>query len=105
MRPTFLPHAERALGFPIDVITGHEEARLIYNGVAPRAAGDATTPRLVVDIGGGSTEFIIGRGHKPRELESLKIGCVGLTKRFFPDGRLTRLRSSRPTTAAAPRSR
>jgi exopolyphosphatase/guanosine-5'-triphosphate,3'-diphosphate pyrophosphatase len=84
----FLPQAERALGFPIDVIGGHEEARLIYLGVAhelPRSV----EPRLVIDIGGGSTEFIIGRGLEPERLESLKIGCVGLTQRFFPDGRLT----------------
>ena len=84
----FLPQAERALGFPIDVIGGHEEARLIYLGVAhelPRSPD----PRLVVDIGGGSTEFIIGRGLEPERLESLKIGCVGLTQRFFPDGVLT----------------
>jgi exopolyphosphatase/guanosine-5'-triphosphate,3'-diphosphate pyrophosphatase len=84
----FLPQAERALGFPIDVIGGHEEARLIYLGVAhelPRSL----EPRLVVDIGGGSTEFIIGRGLEPERLESLKIGCVGITQRFFPDGRLS----------------
>ena len=84
----FLPQAEHALGFPIDVIGGHEEARLIYLGVAhelPRSL----EPRLVVDIGGGSTEFIIGRGLEPERLESLKIGCVGVTQRFFPEGRLT----------------
>jgi exopolyphosphatase/guanosine-5'-triphosphate,3'-diphosphate pyrophosphatase len=84
----FLPQAERALGFPIDVIGGHEEARLIYLGVAhelPRSI----EPRLVVDIGGGSTEFIIGRGLEPERLESLKIGCVGMTQRFFPEGRLS----------------
>jgi exopolyphosphatase/guanosine-5'-triphosphate,3'-diphosphate pyrophosphatase len=84
----FLPKAERALGFPIDVITGHEEARLIYNGVA-HVLPATTEPRLVVDIGGGSTEFIIGRGHTPEKLDSLKIGCVGLTQRFFATGRLT----------------
>jgi exopolyphosphatase/guanosine-5'-triphosphate,3'-diphosphate pyrophosphatase len=84
----FLPQAERALGFPIDVISGHEEARLIYLGVAhelPRSLD----PRLVVDIGGGSTEFIIGRGLEPERLESLKIGCVGFTQRFFADGIVT----------------
>jgi len=84
---TFLPQAERALGFPIDVITGYEEARLIYHGVAHvLPASDA--PRLVIDIGGGSTEFIIGTGLVPERLESLKIGCVGLTQRFFPAGAL-----------------
>ena len=84
----FLPRAERTLGHPIDVIGGHEEARLIYLGAAhelPRSL----EPRLVIDIGGGSTEFIIGRGLEPERLESLKIGCVGLTQRFFGDGSVT----------------
>ena len=85
---TFLPQAERALGFPIDVITGFEEARLIYNGVA-HVLPASDEPRLVVDIGGGSTEFIIGRGHVPERLESLRIGCVGITQRFFPAGALS----------------
>ncbi len=84
----FLPQAERALGFPIDVITGHEEARLIYLGVA-HVLPASTEPRLVIDIGGGSTEFIIGRGLEPLRLDSLKIGCVGMTQRFFGDGRLS----------------
>jgi exopolyphosphatase/guanosine-5'-triphosphate,3'-diphosphate pyrophosphatase len=84
----FLARAERALGFPIDVITGYEEARLIYHGVA-HVLPASDEPRLVIDIGGGSTEFIIGRGLASERLESLRIGCVGLTQRFFPDGRLT----------------
>ena len=85
---TFLPQAERTLGFPIDVITGHEEARLIYVGVA-HVLPASPEPRLVIDIGGGSTEFIIGRGPAPERLESLKVGCVGMTKRFFGDGTLS----------------
>ena len=95
----FLAVAERALGFPIDVIGGHEEARLIYLGVAhelPRSIA----PRLVVDIGGGSTEFIIGRGLEPERLESLKIGCVGMTQRYFPQGRLTEEAFAAAETAA-----
>jgi exopolyphosphatase / guanosine-5'-triphosphate,3'-diphosphate pyrophosphatase len=84
----FLPQAERALGFAIDVISGHEEARLIYNGVA-HLLPVTDDPRLVVDIGGGSTEFIIGRGLVPERLESLGIGCVGMTRRFFADGGMT----------------
>ncbi len=84
----FLRQAERALGFPIDVIGGHEEARLIYLGVA-HVLPPSTAPRLVVDIGGGSTEFIIGRGLEPERLESLKIGCVGFSQRFFPKGHVT----------------
>jgi exopolyphosphatase / guanosine-5'-triphosphate,3'-diphosphate pyrophosphatase len=81
----FLPQAQAALGFPIDIISGHEEARLIYLGVA-HVLPPSTEPRLVIDIGGGSTEFIIGRGLIPERLESLKLGCVSLSQRFFPDG-------------------
>ena len=95
----FLPQAERALGFPIDVIGGHEEARLIYLGVAhelPRSL----EPRLVIDIGGGSTEFIIGRGLEAERLESLNIGCVGMTQRYFPQGLLTEAAFSAAETAA-----
>jgi len=84
----FLRRAEAALGFPIDIIGGHEEARLIYLGVA-HVLPASSEPRLVIDIGGGSTEFIIGRGLDPERLESLKIGCVGMTQRFFPDGTLS----------------
>jgi exopolyphosphatase/guanosine-5'-triphosphate,3'-diphosphate pyrophosphatase len=83
----FLPRAEAALGFPIDVISGHEEARLIYLGVA-HVLPASSEARLVIDIGGGSTEFIIGRGFVPERLESLNIGCVGMTQRFFADGSL-----------------
>jgi exopolyphosphatase/guanosine-5'-triphosphate,3'-diphosphate pyrophosphatase len=83
----FLPRAEAALGFPIDVISGHEEARLIYLGVA-HVLPASSEPRLVIDIGGGSTEFIIGRGLTPERLESLNLGCVALTQRFFADGNL-----------------
>ncbi len=84
----FLKQAEAVLGVPIEVVAGHEEARLIFNGVVhslPRASGR----RLVVDIGGGSTEFIIGRGFKPELMESLYMGCVSHTSRFFPQGRVT----------------
>jgi exopolyphosphatase/guanosine-5'-triphosphate,3'-diphosphate pyrophosphatase len=83
----FLPRAEAALGFPIDVISGHEEARLIYLGVA-HVLPPSREPRLVIDIGGGSTEFIIGRGFEPERLESLSLGCVGVSQRFFADGTL-----------------
>ncbi len=85
----FIPQAERALGFPIEVIAGREEARLIYLGVAH---GLPPTPgnRLVMDIGGGSTEFIIGNGLNPIKLESLYMGCVSFSARFFADGKLTK---------------
>ena len=69
------------------MIAGHEEARLIYVGVA-HLLPPGEAPRLVVDIGGGSTEFIIGRGMQPDRLESLKLGCVTMTARFFADGRI-----------------
>jgi exopolyphosphatase/guanosine-5'-triphosphate,3'-diphosphate pyrophosphatase len=97
--PAFLAQAERVLGFPIDVITGYEEARLIYLGVAHVLPASAE-PRLVIDIGGGSTEFIVGRGLVPERLESLKMGCVGMTRRFFADGRLTATAFAAADTAA-----
>src|SRR5690606_8331435 len=88
----FLAAAEDALGgHPVEVISGVEEARLIYLGVshyAPSIAGST----LVVDIGGGSTELIIGEGYEPRQLESLSVGCVDLSRQFFADGRLGRRR-------------
>jgi len=84
----FVALAERALGFPIDIISGHEEGRLTFFGVAHELP-PSTRPRLVIDIGGGSTEFIIGRGFEPERLESLSIGCVGVTQRFFRDGTIT----------------
>ena len=95
----FLREAERTLRFPIDVISGHEEARLIYLGVA-HVLPPSPEPRLVIDIGGGSTEFIIGQGLEPRALESLKIGCVGMSRRFFPEGALTAAAFDAAETAA-----
>jgi exopolyphosphatase len=85
----FVALAERTLGLPIDVISGHEEGRLTFFGVAHELP-PSTRPRLVIDIGGGSTEFIIGRGFEPERLESLSIGCVGMTQRFFRDGSITK---------------
>ena len=85
--PQFLARAESALGFPIEVIAGREEARLIYLGVAhglPRTREQ----RLVVDISGGSTECTVGTGLKPIRTESLYMGCVSFTQRFFANGRL-----------------
>ena len=85
--PAFLPRAEAALGFPIEVIAGREEARLIYLGVA-HSMPNPHTQQLVVDIGGGSTEFIIGRHFKPLQLDSLYMGCVGFSMHYFPGGRV-----------------
>jgi exopolyphosphatase/guanosine-5'-triphosphate,3'-diphosphate pyrophosphatase len=95
----FLARAEKALAFPIEVIAGREEARLIYTGVASTTSlGDGST--LVVDIGGGSTEFIIGDGPKPRLMESLFMGCVSYSLRFFPDGDIDKQRLKQAELAA-----
>jgi exopolyphosphatase/guanosine-5'-triphosphate,3'-diphosphate pyrophosphatase len=85
----FLEAAQNALGFPIEIIAGREEARLIYIGVA-HGLPPSDEKRLVVDIGGGSTEFIIGSGYQPERMESLYMGCVSFSRRFFPDGKITR---------------
>ena len=85
----FLKKAETTLGFPIEVIAGREEARLIYLGVS-HSLPMTNERRLVVDIGGGSTEFIIGEGYKPQRLDSLYMGCVSFSRQFFKDGKLSR---------------
>ena len=85
----FLLQAEAALGHPIEVISGIEEARLIYVGVL-HSMPPVDGPRLVLDIGGGSTELILGQTDSPRALESLHMGCVGLTEMYFPDGAISR---------------
>ncbi|MDR2711110.1 MAG: Ppx/GppA family phosphatase [Burkholderiales bacterium] len=84
----FLPEAEMTLGFPIEIISGHEEARLIYLGTSYCLPRSSAT-RLIIDIGGGSTEFIIGQESQPQKLESLKLGCVNMSQRFFADNRLS----------------
>lgn len=98
--PEFLPLAEEALGFPIEIIAGREEARLIYIG-ASHSLPMATHKRLVVDIGGGSTEFIIGKRHEPQLMESLYMGCVSYTLRFFPDRKIDKKRLRDAQIAAA----
>jgi exopolyphosphatase/guanosine-5'-triphosphate,3'-diphosphate pyrophosphatase len=93
-KQAFLERARDALGHPIEIIAGREEARLIYSGVSqsiPQESGN----RLVVDIGGGSTELIIGRGLEPLELESVNLGCVEMSARFFGDGKLSAKRFAR----------
>ena len=85
----FLTRAEAALGSPIEVVAGREEARLIYLGVA-HSLPVTRDRRLVVDIGGGSTEFIIGSGFRPRQLESLYMGSVNWSLRFFPGGKISK---------------
>jgi exopolyphosphatase/guanosine-5'-triphosphate,3'-diphosphate pyrophosphatase len=81
----FLPRAEEALGHPIGIVAGREEARLIYLGVSHSLAATEAR-RLVMDIGGGSTEYIIGSHFEPQIMESLHMGCVSITQRCFPDG-------------------
>ncbi|WP_411834526.1 exopolyphosphatase [Pseudoxanthomonas mexicana] len=89
---SFLVPAEAALGHPIEVVSGREEARLIYLGVAHAQPPRPGQLRLVIDIGGGSTEFIIGRGLETLERESLQVGCIASTRRFFPGGKLSKKR-------------
>lgn len=83
-----LPQAEAAIGFPVEIISGTEEARLIYLGVV-HGLSPAPINRFVMDIGGGSTEFIIGKEQNPIKLASLSMGCTTWTKQFFPDGQIT----------------
>lgn len=96
----FLQLAEAALGHPIAIISGREEARLIYLGVAHSLAQDQRGKRFVMDIGGGSTELIIGQGFDALHLESLRIGCVSSTQRFFADGNLSKSCWEKALTAA-----
>lgn len=85
-----LKKGEQALGHPIEIISGSEEARIIYQGVSrgviPRGR------RLLIDIGGGSTEFILGDEEGPDHLECLQFGCVRVTQKYFPEGKVTRKR-------------
>ena len=87
-RNAFLLRAQEALGYPIEVISGREEARLIYAGVNHLQPSDEA--RLVIDIGGRSTELILGQGRTPHVAESFGVGCVSLSLRHFPDGQITR---------------
>jgi exopolyphosphatase/guanosine-5'-triphosphate,3'-diphosphate pyrophosphatase len=94
----FLHASEKALGRPVDIIAGREEARLVYLGVTQWVAGEARK-QLVMDIGGGSTELVIGEGFDPLEMESLQFGCVSVTNRFFADGKIKRRRLRRARRA------
>jgi exopolyphosphatase/guanosine-5'-triphosphate,3'-diphosphate pyrophosphatase len=95
----FVRGAESTLGHPLEIISGIEEARLIFLGVShtsPAVDGN----QLVVDIGGGSTEIISGNGFEPEAMESLHVGCVGLSNDFFGRGKLTRKRFEQARVAA-----
>jgi len=98
-RTDFIHRAEAILGHPVEVISGREEARLIYLGVSHSIA-DTPGKRLVADIGGGSTEFVIGQRFEPLLRESLQMGCVSFTQRFFKDGKITPARYAQAYTAA-----
>ena len=95
----FVRDAEAALGHRIEVISGPEEARLIYLGVSHESE-EPRARRLVVDIGGGSTECIVGEGFEPLEVDSLYMGCIAFS-RFFPDGNLKARFFDEAETAAA----
>ena len=95
----FLGQAEQALGHPIDIISGVEEARLIYNGVA-HALKKQDERRLVVDIGGGSTELILGEGMEAQRMNSFYMGCVNMSQRYFSDGTINEQRMQLAETAA-----
>jgi len=86
-RDAFLARAQTVLGHPIEVISGREEARLIYAGVARLQPSEKR--RLVIDIGGRSTEMILGLGRRPVRAESFQVGSVSLSMRYFADGRFT----------------
>lgn len=87
-REIFVRRAMEILGHPVNIIAGREEARLIYLGVA-HTQSDDRGKQLVIDIGGGSTEFIIGERFEPLLLESLNMGCVTWTQKYFADGHVT----------------
>ena len=95
-----LEEAQAALGFPIEIIAGREEARMIFVGVSHSLA-PAAHKRLVIDIGGGSTEFIIGQGFEPMSMESLYMGCVSYSLKFFPEGKIRETSLEQAEIAAA----
>ncbi|HHJ18110.1 MAG TPA: Ppx/GppA family phosphatase [Gammaproteobacteria bacterium] len=95
----FLADAQQALGHAIEIISGIEEARLVHLGVA-HSLSEQGIQRLVVDIGGGSTEIIIGQGCSPLRLESLYMGCVSMSQRFFADGVISKIAMKQAVLAA-----
>lgn len=96
----FLLEAQHALGYPIEVISGREEARLVFEGCT-HTLPPSDKRRLVVDIGGASTELIVGRGFTAEQAESFRIGCVGATLRYFRNGMIDRTSFKRAQVAAA----
>ena len=98
-RDVFLTKGQHILGFPIEVVSGHEEARLIYVGVSHLLA-QSDERRLVLDIGGRSTELILGRGYQAGKAESYRLGSVAWSMRYFSDGQLSAAAFSRAEIAA-----
>lgn len=98
-RDEFLFRARQVLGFPIEVISGREEARLIYQGVA-HLLPQSDERRLVIDIGGRSTELILGQAFEARVTESYRVGSVAWSTRYFPDGVFTEAAFGRAEIAA-----
>jgi exopolyphosphatase/guanosine-5'-triphosphate,3'-diphosphate pyrophosphatase len=98
-RDVFLKRAREVLGFPIDVISGREEARLIYQGVA-HLLPQSDEKRLVVDIGGRSTELILGRQYQAEVMESYRVGSVAWSMKYFPEGQFTPAAFERAVVAA-----
>ncbi len=96
---SFLKKANKALGMPIEIISGREEARLIFSGVGYSNYNEQEQ-RLVIDIGGGSTEFAIGIGYDAHLTESLQMGCVSMTRRFFSSGEITAKKMRKAILAA-----
>lgn len=94
----FLREARKVFPFPIEIISGNEEARLIFVGIGSNSsyAGE----RLIFDIGGGSTEFAIGNGIEPKITKSIQMGCVSYQQRFFADGEITKKATKKAVTAA-----
>ncbi|TKB56657.1 Ppx/GppA phosphatase family protein [Ferrimonas aestuarii] len=97
-RNQFIRQAREILQLPIEIISGREEARLIYTGVSQNQV--VQHPSLVIDIGGGSTELVIGQGHQAQALESLSMGCVSYQSRFFSDGKISEKRMKKAILAA-----
>ncbi len=98
-RDEFLARAHDVLGFPIDVIPGREEARLIYQGVA-HLLPQSDERRLVVDIGGRSTELILGHAYEASVMESFRVGSVAWSMKYFPEGHFTATAFDRAEIAA-----
>ena len=96
----FLLEGQSALGYPIEVISGREEARLIFEGCSHELPL-SDQPRLVADIGGASTELIVGTGFTASSAESFKVGCVNTSLRFFKDGKVDRTSLKKAQVAAA----